>query len=113
MVKVIFTLEEINLLWHNNPENTKAVTRGLIPELDEVGVATLTYNKKPLIDTVIKEWYAECVKRIQIRKYVVVYVICRINIGTLLGVGYRIVVYMRHTVICNYKSKTILKLLHF
>ena len=64
MVKVIFTLEEINPLWHNNLENAKAATRGLVPVLDEVGVATLMYNKKSLIDTVIKEWYAEYVKRI-------------------------------------------------
>ena len=76
MAKAILTLDEINLLRHseepkntklygnlyetlNNLKNTKAVTLGMIPELDEAGVAALTYNKKSLIDTVIKEWYAE------------------------------------------------------
>lgn len=76
MAKAILTLDEINLLRHseepkniklygnlyetlNNLGNTKAVTLGMIPDLDEAGVAALTYNKKSLIETVIKEWYAE------------------------------------------------------
>ena len=76
MAKAILTLDEINLLRHseepkniklygnlyetlNNLRNTKAVTLGMIPDLDEAGVAALTYNKKSLIETVIKEWYAE------------------------------------------------------
>lgn len=61
MAKAILTLDEINLLRYseepkniklygnlyetlNNLRNTKAATLGMIPDLDEAGVAALTYN---------------------------------------------------------------------
>ena len=73
MAKAILTLDEINLLRHSEEpknthlygnlyeileklENSKAVTMGMMPDLNEAGVAALTYNKKSLIETVIKEW---------------------------------------------------------
>lgn len=40
-------------------QNLKAVTLEQLQNIDNKAKAALTYNKKTLIDTVIKEWYAE------------------------------------------------------
>lgn len=40
-------------------QNLKAVTLEQLSEIDNRAKAALTYNKKTLIDTIIKEWYAE------------------------------------------------------
>lgn len=40
-------------------QNLKAVSLDQLPDIDNKAKAALTYNKKTLIDTVIKEWYAE------------------------------------------------------
>lgn len=75
MSKTILTLDEINLLKHSEEpkkedlygnlykilyelKNPKAITLENL-HLNSKGEAALTYNKKTLIDTVIKEWYAE------------------------------------------------------
>lgn len=74
--KSVLTLDDINLLKNSEePKNTelygnlyqvlcsltnsKAVTIEQLSLLDDKGKAALTYNKKNLIDAVIKEWYAE------------------------------------------------------
>ena len=43
----------------NDLSNIKAITMDDLVMLDEKGKAALTHNKKTLLDTVIKEWYAE------------------------------------------------------
>lgn len=40
-------------------QKLKAVTLEQLPEIDNKAKAALTYNKKALVDIVIKEWYAE------------------------------------------------------
>lgn len=76
MAKSVLTLDEINLLKNSEePQNTelygnlyevicqldnpRAVSLEQLQKLDNTGIAALTYNKKALIDTVIKEWYSE------------------------------------------------------
>lgn len=76
MAKSVLTLDEINLLKNSEePKNTelygnlykvicqldnpRAVSLEQLQKLDDTGMAALTYNKKTLIDTVIKEWYSE------------------------------------------------------
>ena len=44
-----------------NLQNIKAITMDQLVDIDSKAKAALTYNKKTLIDTVIKEWYAESV----------------------------------------------------
>ncbi len=45
----------------SNLQNMKAVTLEQLASIDTKAKAALTYNKKTLIDTTIKEWYAESV----------------------------------------------------
>lgn len=45
----------------SNLQNIKAVTLEQLTSIDTKAKAALTYNKKTLIDTTIKEWYAESV----------------------------------------------------
>lgn len=76
MAKTVLTLDEINLLLNSEePKNTelygnlyfvlyslqtkKAVSLEQLAGINDKAQAALTYNKKTLIDTVIKEWYAE------------------------------------------------------
>ena len=76
MGKTVLTLDEINLLKNSEElkdtnlygnlydcilklQNPKATSLESIPNLDDLGRAALTINKKTLIDNVIKEWYAE------------------------------------------------------
>lgn len=76
MSKTVLALDDINLLKNSeepknidlygnlyqilcNLQNPKAVSLEQLSELDSKGIAALTYNKQTLIDTVIKEWYAE------------------------------------------------------
>ena len=76
MSKTVLTLDEINLLKNSeeikniklygnlfsvlkNLHNPKALSLEQLPNLDDKARAALTYNKKTMIDTVIKEWYAE------------------------------------------------------
>jgi len=40
-------------------QNIKAVSLEQLTDIDNKAIAALTYNKKTLIETVIKEWYAE------------------------------------------------------
>lgn len=76
MPKSVLTLDDINLLLYSEePKNTKlygnlyeilcnlhsskAVSLEQIPNIDKLAIAAITYNKKTLINTVIKEWFAE------------------------------------------------------
>lgn len=76
MGRSVLSLDDINLLKNSeepknaelygnlykilcNLDKPKAVTLEQLPDLDDLAKAALTYNKKTLIDTVIKEWYAE------------------------------------------------------
>ena len=76
MRKTVLTLDEINLLKNSEePKNTqlygnlyenivnlskfKAVSIEDMPFLDELGVASLTINKKNMMNNILKEWYAE------------------------------------------------------
>lgn len=78
VAKAALTLDEINLLKNSEEpkdiklygnlyeilcqlENPKAIALNELTTLDDMGKAALTYNKKTLFDTVIKEWYAESV----------------------------------------------------
>lgn len=76
MANTILTLDEINLLKHSEElknqqvygnlyqvlmdlQNPKAVSLEQLLGLDDTAKGALTYNKPTLMDTVIKEWYAE------------------------------------------------------
>lgn len=76
MAKTVLSLDDINLLKNSeeiknkelygnlyevlcNIEKPKAVTLEQLQGIDNLSKAALTYNKKTLIDIVIKEWYAE------------------------------------------------------
>lgn len=87
MSKTVLTIDDINLLKNSEePKNTelygnlydvlctlqnpKAVSLEQLQNLNGKGIAALTYNKKTLIDTVIKEWYAERVSEEDPAKHV-------------------------------------------
>lgn len=76
MSKTVLTLDEINLLKNSEElkntelygnlyqviyslQNPKAVSLEDLPDLNNKAIGALTHNKKTLIDTIIKEWYAE------------------------------------------------------
>ncbi len=78
MSKSVLTLDEINLLkYSEEPKNQqiygnlykvlteadlhKAVSLEQLPFLNELGMASITYNKSNLIDTVKQEWYVKSV----------------------------------------------------
>lgn len=115
MGKTVLTLDEINLLKNSEElkdtnlygnlydcilklQNPKATSLESIPNLDDLGRAALTINKKTLIDNVIKEWYAEKVSEEDPNKKVTVdcvirqiniYIILKQKEQTLLNVGSR------------------------
>ena len=76
ITKSILSIDEVNLLLNSDePKNTelygnlyevlskidnrKAITIEELSELDQTAKGALSYNKKNLMDTVVKEWYAE------------------------------------------------------
>lgn len=80
MSKAILTLDDINLLINSEePKNTelygnlyevlseirhiKAISLEQMPKLDKLARAAITINKRTLVETVTKEWYAERVSK--------------------------------------------------
>ena len=76
ITKSILSIDEVNLLLNseepkntglygnlyevlNKIDNRKAITIEELSELDQTAKGALSYNKKNLMDTVVKEWYAE------------------------------------------------------